>query len=296
MAFWNQTLQLGPLALPLLFLLGFGTYGLFALLTLDLPKAKRRELTNLFSVGLMGGYLLSRIVLIIGSFSTIISNPLLLLMNIGAPWAWGLGLILTAFLSLFLAKDPVDWKPQGLMLGVKAAIALGLGGAVFFSLPFLFPEPESRSLPPIATLQGDEYRLEDSPSETLVLNFWASWCGPCEIEIPEIKAYLSQNPGDRPRFLGVNATTTEKSLEDVTDFVDRLGIGFPILLDKKGAWQEVYGVQSLPTSLLINRRGQVLNRKVGILDQNTLSAWMNTQGEPGGAEDLGMPRPEERDL
>jgi thiol-disulfide isomerase/thioredoxin len=279
MAFWNQTLSIGPLALPLLFLLLFGTYGVFAVLTLNFPSSHRKALSSLLSIGLVGGYLFSRLVLLVASWETVAANPILILMNIGNSWAWGLGIVLGIPLGLLLDREKVDWQPYGLSLAFKSGVSLLVGILIFVGMPLFFPEPESRTLPPLASLNGEDYSLTQGPYETVVLNFWASWCGPCEIEIPEIKAYLDRNPQDIPRFLGVNATSTEKMVQDVQDFVSRLEIPFPVLLDEKSDWQEEFRITSLPTSLLINRQGQVLNRKVGILSQDTLDSWMKFQPE-----------------
>lgn len=95
------------------------------------------------------------------------------------------------------------------------------------------------------------------------VNFWASWCGPCELEAPDLQK-LHENYGDRMSLLGVNATKFDKE-RAARQFVDDHEFTFPILMDRPGDVTELYKVNNFPTSFLIDSDGVIRERINGVI-------------------------------
>ncbi|MBN1992257.1 MAG: TlpA family protein disulfide reductase [Anaerolineae bacterium] len=105
----------------------------------------------------------------------------------------------------------------------------------------------------LKSLDGEAVRLSNFAGTPVLLNFWATWCGPCRAEFPDFqKAYLEN--GDKLVIIGVNHTTLDQA-EQVDDFVAEMGATFPIVLDKTGQTAETFQIRALPTSIFIDRNG-----------------------------------------
>jgi cytochrome c biogenesis protein CcmG, thiol:disulfide interchange protein DsbE len=96
-----------------------------------------------------------------------------------------------------------------------------------------------------------------------LLNFWASWCGPCDLEAPDLQA-LHNKYRDILDIYGVNATSFDRERE-ARAFVDEKELTFPILMDRKGDVVSLYKVAQFPTSLLLDRHGIVRERITGVI-------------------------------
>jgi thiol-disulfide isomerase/thioredoxin len=114
--------------------------------------------------------------------------------------------------------------------------------------------------------------LEDRPvraggasDKLTMINFWASWCGPCILEAPDLQE-LHERHKDRLRLLGVNSTKYDRERE-ARAFVDEHGLTFTILMDRDGTVTELYRVGQFPTTLLVDREGVIRERVVGVLSK-----------------------------
>ena len=117
------------------------------------------------------------------------------------------------------------------------------------------------------TLDGRETRLSDFKGKTVVLNVWATWCGYCQAEMPELEAAYRDYRDQGLVVLGVNA---RESQDLVRRYVNELGITFPILLDTNGSISHAYRVQALPTTFFIDADGIIRGQMVGQLTKETL--------------------------
>lgn len=131
----------------------------------------------------------------------------------------------------------------------------------------------------LPSLSEQETGLEDFKGEVVLINFWASWCGPCQEELPELQL-LHQKYQERGfRVIGINI---DKKKQNAQKFVERFRLSYPILLDPDSSVIRQYRGHSMPISYLIDRKGTVravffgFNRKklpqmeksiVGLLDE-----------------------------
>jgi cytochrome c biogenesis protein CcmG/thiol:disulfide interchange protein DsbE len=111
-----------------------------------------------------------------------------------------------------------------------------------------------------ATVDGTPLSLESLRSRVVILNFWATWCLECRLELP----ILEQLHRDyAPRGLTVLAVNFREEPGAVRQYARELGLTMPLLADPTGAIRQSYGVVGLPTSFLIGRGGRTVARAIG---------------------------------
>ncbi|CAM4244879.1 thiol:disulfide interchange protein tlpA [Bacillus manliponensis] len=116
----------------------------------------------------------------------------------------------------------------------------------------------------LTTLDGTAVKLSDLQGKKVILNFWATWCGPCKQEMPDMETFYQKHKGD-VEVLAVNYTASEGAggEEKVKQFAQEWGITFPILLDKDITVTTTYKVITIPTSFFIDTKGVVREKFVG---------------------------------
>jgi cytochrome c-type biogenesis protein len=108
------------------------------------------------------------------------------------------------------------------------------------------------------TLDGQTVSLSGYRGQVVLLNFWATWCGPCREEMPDFQTVYDAYGADGFVVLAVNNTPTERNLDDVRGFVSELSVTFPVVMDKSGVINDdLYrdAISGYPTSLLIDADG-----------------------------------------
>ena len=101
---------------------------------------------------------------------------------------------------------------------------------------------------------GNEVHLSDYAGKPIVLNFWASWCGPCQMEMPDFhEKYLEM--GEEIHFLMVNMTGGRETLESAKEFITEKEYTFPVFYDTDADAASAYSVYSLPTTYFIDAEG-----------------------------------------
>jgi cytochrome c biogenesis protein CcmG, thiol:disulfide interchange protein DsbE len=112
-------------------------------------------------------------------------------------------------------------------------------------------------------LDGSKFELESKRGRVVLLNLWATWCGPCRFEIPELQAlhdkYASKN------FEVVGVSVDESGIESVRDFVKEHEMTYPVVLDAEGKLVNVFQTSILPTSVVIDRNGKIVWKKLGAI-------------------------------
>ncbi len=133
-------------------------------------------------------------------------------------------------------------------------------------------EPEDIPAPDFTVydIEGNEVHLSDYLGKPVVLNFWASWCGPCKMEMPDFnEKYLEI--GDEVSFVMVNMTDgSQETLASASEFISESGYDFPVFYDTAYSAMIAYGVNSLPTSFFIDAQGNVAGWAPGAIDAETL--------------------------
>ncbi|MEC0091064.1 TlpA family protein disulfide reductase [Paenibacillus macquariensis] len=106
----------------------------------------------------------------------------------------------------------------------------------------------------LLSLDEKEVKLSDFVGKKVILNFWATWCPPCRVEMPHMEKVF-KNDGDNVIVLSVNLTQTEKGESDVRAFVEDFGLTFPVVMDTKGDVASTYQISAYPTSYFIDSQG-----------------------------------------
>ncbi len=121
---------------------------------------------------------------------------------------------------------------------------------------------------------GDETRLSDHFGKPLAVNFWASWCGPCCMELPAFDAAAKQY-GGQIEFMMVNLTDGySETVESVQGFLEENGYTFPVYFDVNEDAASAYGVYSIPLTVFIRADGTILTSHVGAMDDATLQGYL----------------------
>jgi peroxiredoxin len=111
-------------------------------------------------------------------------------------------------------------------------------------------------------LNGERITLSDFRGQPVLINFWASWCGPCRLEMPAIERIYREYKDKGFVVLTVN-TTYQDNLADVEAFIEEHNLTFPILLDQDGSTTKPYQLTALPSSYFIDSEGIIQEVVIG---------------------------------
>ena len=119
-------------------------------------------------------------------------------------------------------------------------------------------------------LEGNPVHLLSYLGKPIVLNFWASWCGPCKMEMPDFQKAFEELDG-QVQFLMVNMTDgSRETVETAISFIESQGYTFPVLFDSDMDAAITYNAYSLPTTYFISAEGQVIARASGAISAELL--------------------------
>jgi thiol-disulfide isomerase/thioredoxin len=172
------------------------------------------------------------------------------------------------------AAQPFDGRRFALVRGLCVAAAWLWVGDCGGRHPL-----EGRSAPdftlPIAAGEGAEAgdlaHLAGLRGQVVVLDFWATWCGPCRVSIPILSRVEARLRARGVVFLGVDVAEATLPVAALRVAHRRLGAGFPTLADREGALRDAYRVEVLPTLVLIDREGVVRGVETGVPDEDTFT-------------------------
>ena len=117
------------------------------------------------------------------------------------------------------------------------------------------------------TLDGERILVDENLNRPLVINFWATWCTPCVVEMPRLEEAYQSGKDDGLVVIGVN---NAEEPEEVADWVAAHGIHFPIVIDQFRELEALYQIRGFPTTLFVDREGRVREIIEGPVSEATL--------------------------
>jgi peroxiredoxin len=114
---------------------------------------------------------------------------------------------------------------------------------------------------------GQPIKLSDLRGQVVLLNFWATWCGPCRIEMPEFQAAYAEYAGQGFTVLAVNNMETA---DQIQDFRDAMKLTFPMALDERGSIANLYNLKGFPGTYIIDRSGIIVARFLGVMTKEQI--------------------------
>ena len=114
----------------------------------------------------------------------------------------------------------------------------------------------------LQSLDGKTVHLSDYRGKAVVLNFWATWCGPCKIEMPWFVDLQKQYGPSGVQFLGV--AMDDASTKDIAEFAQSMNVNYPILIGKEAVGDAYGGVQFLPETFYLDRNGKIVDKAFGL--------------------------------
>ena len=117
----------------------------------------------------------------------------------------------------------------------------------------------------LTNMEGKEVNLSDYKGKLVYLNFWATWCGYCDEEMPDLQALNAENDD-----LVVLAVNVREDKDTVGAYLEKGSYDFPVLLDLEGEIAGTYLVSGMPTTYFINSEGILLDRYPGMMDKDQM--------------------------
>lgn len=177
---------------------------------------------------------------------------------------------------------PVARKKWFFLLNLSLALALIFAGAGLLIWrgwaapeevnPADYVDLKPGSMAPafsLPALTGEQVALSDYQGQVVLVNLWATWCGPCKAEMPTLNAFYEAHKADGFVVLAIN------NKDDATvaaSFAREYGLTFPVLLDPQGQVSDLYTVFGLPTSFIIDREGVIQHVQMGEMTAEQLEA------------------------
>jgi peroxiredoxin len=117
------------------------------------------------------------------------------------------------------------------------------------------------------TLSGDSVKLSDFRGHRVMINFWATWCPPCRAEMPDMEKFHQDKD---IVILAVNLTDSESSVEEIENFADEYKLTFPVLMDSNLDVANLYAIQPIPTTYMIDSNGLISYKAFGAMNYDLM--------------------------
>ncbi|QUG40401.1 thiol-disulfide oxidoreductase ResA [Psychrobacillus sp. INOP01] len=123
----------------------------------------------------------------------------------------------------------------------------------------------------LVDMNGEKHQLSDYKGQGVFLNFWGTWCKPCEREFPLMDKQYQEYKDQGLEILAVNIGESDFAVQK---FIDRKGLTFPVLIDDNKSVMETYKINPLPTTLLINPEGKIEKVITGEMSEEMIKEYM----------------------
>ena len=120
-------------------------------------------------------------------------------------------------------------------------------------------------------LQGNAQHLTQYQDQWVIVNFWATWCGPCVREIPELMSFADRHVGS-VQVVGIAFEKTP--IDEIRSFVARLDVNYPVLIIGEEPLVPMEPLKGLPSTFLVSPEGQVVHSHVGPVTEDELTKWL----------------------
>ncbi len=114
---------------------------------------------------------------------------------------------------------------------------------------------------------GKQVSLSDFKGKTVLINFWATWCGPCKAELPDLEAVSKEYASKGLVVIGVSVDKGDNLLNDVSSFAAGNGLTYQIVIDNDNIADAYGNINAIPTSFLVNKDGKIVDKWIGTRDR-----------------------------
>jgi len=119
----------------------------------------------------------------------------------------------------------------------------------------------------LKSVDGKTVKLSDYKGKVVIIDFWATWCGPCRRGIPDLVSIQKEFKDDLV-IIGISLDA-EKTIKDVPGFVKSYSINYPIVYGDEKVVMAYGGIQSIPTAFVVDKKGNVVDRHIGLVSKDT---------------------------
>jgi thiol-disulfide isomerase/thioredoxin len=123
----------------------------------------------------------------------------------------------------------------------------------------------------LASTEGKDIKLSDYKGKVVIVDFWATWCGPCRRGIPDLIDIQKQYGND----VVVIGISLDENKGLVLPFAQKIGINYPVVYGNLEVTQQYGGVEGIPTSFIINKNGDIVDKHVGLVDKSEYTELIN---------------------
>jgi len=146
---------------------------------------------------------------------------------------------------------PAFLRSTRVLLACLSALLLGTAAGVAAAATAVgSPAPDFT----LRVLDGPNLRLQEQRGKVVLVNFWATWCGPCRKEMPHLNRIADKYRASGLVMLGINV---DDDVRNAAELASKLGVKFPVLLDTDKKVSKLYDLNSMPSTLVIDRNGRV---------------------------------------
>jgi len=192
----------------------------------------------------------------------------------------GLGLMIWAGVENYRARQQEEAKVKALQATLNAieteanSANIGTDSSSAPDTPLLGEQAPDFTL---TALDGKQVSLKSYRGKAVIVDFWATWCGPCRVEIPWFEDFSKQYAAQGLAVLGVSTDPLDddnpaKAHKAVSDFASQIHMNYPILMATNAVQQRYGGIDALPTTFFIDRSGKVVASTIGLAPHDVIEA------------------------